>query len=205
MAVKPVKFNLESYEYDVLKQMRSSEKELRQEYSRLRSIALKRLERLAGSDYAGSETYLRYRNMFVSLYEIKKGYVARVSKKLTELHNFLTMETSTVTGARIVSQKIIKGLQEKGYDFIKTEKDLRDFSDFMNYNKALKKNGLYDSDTVKDMLEDVKERNISLRQVKKDFTFWMENFEHLDEVPEMTGRRSAEAWKRALQELKTSK
>ncbi len=198
MAVKPVKFNLESYEYDILKQMRSSEKELRQEYSRLRSIARKRLERLAGSDYAGSQTYLRYRNMFIPLTEIKKGSVARVSKKLTELHNFLSLETSTVSGAREVSNQRIKDLQAKGYTFIKTEKDLRKFGEFMDYNRSLKKGGLYDSEKVIEMLDKTSERGISMKQVEKDFTFWMENFEHLDEVPPMKGRRSAAAWKQAL-------
>lgn len=198
MAVKPVKFNLESYEYDILKQMRSSEKELRQEYSRLRSIARKRLERLAGSDYAGSQTYLRYRNMFIPLTEIKKGSVARVSKKLTELHNFLSLETSSVTGARAVSNQRIKDLQAKGYTFIKTEKDLRKFGEFMDYNRSLKKGGLYDSEKVIEMLDETSQRGISTKQVEKDFTFWMENYEHLSEVPAMKGRRSAAAWKQAL-------
>ena len=123
----------------------------------------------------------------------------RPKVKLSELRKFLDLETSTVSGARRVSKSRIAQLQSKGYTFIKTEKDLRKFGEFMDYNRALKKGGLYDSERVIEMMDKVDQRGINVDQVKKDFDWWMENYELLDDVPDMIGSRSAGLWKQALE------
>lgn len=200
-----VKYELPTYEFDELKALNLLPGTLRKEYSRLRSIARKRLERMSTSAYKSSQTYLRYRNMFPSLPSMdaltKRGSVtkAKLEKKLSELRKFLDLETSTVSGARRVSKSRIAQLQRKGYTFIKTEKDLRKFGEFMDYNRALKKGGLYDSERVIEMMDKVDQRGINVDQVKKDFDWWMENYELLDDVPEMIGSRSASLWKQALE------
>lgn len=200
-----VKYELPTYEFDELKALNLLPGTLRKEYSRLRSIARKRLERMSTSAYKSSQTYLRYRNMFPSLPSMdaltKRGSVskAKLEKKLSELRKFLDLETSTVSGARRVSKSRIAQLQSKGYTFIKTEKDLRKFGEFMDYNRALKKGGLYDSERVIEMMDKVDQRGINVDQVKKDFDWWMQNYELLDDVPEMIGSRSAGLWKQALE------
>ena len=200
-----IKYNLPTYEFDELKALNMLPKSLRSEYSRLRSIARKRLERMSGSAYKGSQTFLRYRNMFPSLPSMdaltKRGSVskAKLEKKLSELNRFLNLETSTVTGARRVSKSRIAQLQSKGSTFIKSEKDLRKFGEFMDYNRALKKGGLYDSERIIEMMDKVDQRGINVDQVKKDFDWWMQNYELLDEVPEMIGKRGASLWKAAIE------
>ena len=53
-----IKFNLPSYDYDVLKTQRKNVQALRNEYSRLRSIARKRLERMEKTVFSQTQTYL---------------------------------------------------------------------------------------------------------------------------------------------------
>ena len=199
-----IKFNLPSYDYDVLKTQRKNVQALRNEYSRLRSIARKRLERLSTSSFSGSQTYLRYRNTFKSLDQIKKGNVAQLSKKLSEVYDFLNLKTSTVSGQRQVAKQRIAQLQQQGYSFIKTPTDLKNFGAFMDYNRSLKKGGLYDSEKVIEMLDAIDKKGIDQKQVAKDFDFWMANYERLDEVPSSNKKWSANKWKSLLQELLTS-
>ena len=195
-------FKLSSYNYEELKQM--PVKDLRREYSRLRDVAHKRLQRLAASDVTRkSQTYLRYRNTFTELKNIKKTQVSRLSKKLSDLYNFLNLETSTLTGYKANSAKIIAGLQKKGYDYIKTDKDLRNFGDYMDLNRALKDNGKYDSKRVGDMMEETEKKGISPKEVQKDFEYWMDNFQKIDKASEKITDKKAgsKSWIKALKEI----
>ena len=198
---KNVDYKLSSYEYEALKADRKNERALRQEYSRLRSIARKRLERLAESEYKTTQTYLRYRRAFTALTDIKKGQVARVAKKLVEVKSFLDLQTSTVSGQKEAAMEGIRRMQEKGYDFIKTPADLRKFGEFMDYNRALKKGGMFDSERVIEMMDKVSQHGIDIEQVKRDFTWWIENYQRLDDVPApKKNKKSADAWKKAILE-----
>ncbi len=195
------KYNLSSYNYEDLRQM--DVKDLRREYSRLRDVAHKRLQRLSASDFSETQTYLRYRNKFVGLKEIKKGQVSKLSKKLSELHTFLEMETSTISGSKSVAARIIKGLQDNGYDYIKTEKDLRTFGEYMDFNRALKKGGKYDSEKVMQMTEEMEKVGVSPKDVEKDFKFWIKNYKDIEKMKEKVSTSNKEGSRRWLKELKS--
>ena len=192
------KFNLSSYNYETLKQM--DVKTLRKEYSRLRDVAHKRLMRLSQSDFAKSQTYLRYRNAFTGLRQIKPTQVSRLSKKISDLYTFLNLETSTVSGSRATSKRIIKGLQERGYTYIKTDKDLRNFGNFMDFNRALKKGGKYDSQRVVEMMEETDKAGLTAKDVQKDFDFWMENYQNIDKAKKkISGKKAgSKSWIKEL-------
>ena len=192
------KFNLPSYNYESLKQMDVNT--LRKEYSRLRDVAHKRLMRLSQSDFAKSQTYLRYRNAFTGLKQIKKTQVSRLSKKLSDLYTFLNLETSTVSGSRATSRRIIKGLQERGYTYIKTDKDLRNFGNFMDFNRALKKGGKYDSQRVVEMMEETDKAGVTPKEVQKDFDFWMDNYKDIDKAKKkISGKKAgSKSWIKEL-------
>lgn len=195
-------FKLASYQYEDLREL--SEKELRREYSRLRDVAHKRLVRLSQDpEFSKNETYLHYRNAFTGLKQIKKGQKSRLSKKLSELHKFLNLETSTVGGARSVSKKIIAGLQKRGYTAIKTDADLRRFGRYMDFNRALKKGGKYDSEKVVEMMDETEKAGISASQVEKDFNAWMQGYDKIaDQVPKIKGeRKGSKKWLKMLLEF----
>lgn len=104
-------------------------REARAEYSRLRKIAAKRLQRLAGAGYADSSTYQRYANAFSPL--PKDLSESRVYKKLNEVAHFLSLKSSSVSGEREKISSTVETLQELGYDFI-NESNIREFGQFMD-------------------------------------------------------------------------
>jgi hypothetical protein len=148
-------------------------------------------------------TTLRYRNAFPKLATIRKGQISKLSKKLSDLKTFLSLETSTVSGARATSKRIIAGLQARGYTQIKTEKDLRLFGRYMDFNRALKKGGKYDSEKVIEMMDATDKAGISAKQVEEDFSFWMKNYDGIsDVVPEIKGaKKGSKLWVRILKEF----
>lgn len=196
-------FKLASYDYEDLREL--SEKELRREYSRLRDVAHKRLVRLSQDpEFSKNETTIHYKNKFIGLKDIKKGQRSRLSKKLSELHKFLNLETSTVGGARKVSQRIIAGLQERGYKNIKTNDDLLKFGRYMDFNRALKDGGKYDSYRVQEMLGATDKAGISPKQVENDFDAWMKGYKNIKKaVPKIKGdaRKGSTEWAELLLKL----
>lgn len=196
-------FDPEDYTVDTLMNI-ASEKQLRAEYSRLRSIARKRLERLGASKYATGQTYLTYKNKFTALPQIKS--VSQVAKKLADVYRFLNLDTSSIRptatsrGAQAVEDLTVKRFQEKGFKWV-SKKNLNKVTDYLEFNRSLQKGGRYDSERVLEMLETMEDRNVNISQVKKDFDFWMQNYETIDEVPEKPGKTTASWLKKQVEGL----
>lgn len=104
-------------------------REARAEYSRLRKIAVKRLNRLAAAGYSDMATYQRYANAFSPL--PKDLSESRVYKKLNEVAHFLSLKSSSVSGEREKLRSTIDTLHELGYDFV-DESNIREFGQFMD-------------------------------------------------------------------------
>lgn len=104
-------------------------REARAEYSRLRKIAAKRLQRLSAAGYSNMATYQRYANSFSPL--PKDLSESRVYKKLNEVAHFLSLKSSTVSGEREKIGSTIERLHELGYDFV-DESNIREFGQFMD-------------------------------------------------------------------------
>lgn len=101
----------------------------RAEYSRLRKIAAKRLQRLEKAGLSESATYQRYADSFVPL---PKGISeTKVRKRLYEVARFLSLKGSTVTGEREKVRATIETLHDLGYDFI-NEENIGAFGRFMD-------------------------------------------------------------------------
>lgn len=190
-----IKLNLEASAYkspDVLINKYSS-KELRAEYSRLRSIARKRLERFGASKWAkSSNLYKQYKNLFTALPDIKRERT--VARKLVEVAKFLSLETSSVSGFRSARKARITALQERGYDWI-TEKNFDLFTDFMDYNRALRQGGGFDSERVLELVREVGEKHLDPDQVKDEFEFWIENVGKLSKIP-APPERKGKGWQK---------
>lgn len=170
MALRPVKltFNYTDYRPDIL--MTKPEKELRKEYSRLRSIARKRLERIAETKYVNSATYKYNAGVYIPLAAVSNKN--ELSALLSSVTRFLTAKTGSLTGLREATTGTIETLHESGYTWI-NEENLRLFGDFMDYARNLMQGKLLDSDRVAKMFRDAnKRRNID--KVKEHFEEWYE-------------------------------
>ena len=94
-------------------------KALRQEYSRLRSIAEKRLARLKASEFVDSQIVREFDGRFKTLKEMKAPF--DLAYGLSNLRRFLGSKASTVTGQRETRQKTIDTFHRHGFSEINEE------------------------------------------------------------------------------------
>lgn len=131
-----VKLSFDRYDPQALN--KHDVKELRREYSRLRSIARKRLERLETSEYNETAAYRLNRNKYVPLTQIRgktEEDHSELVNKLSALADFVTARSSTVSGQRSIEKERIETLHEHGYTFV-NKGNLREFGEFMQFLKA---------------------------------------------------------------------
>lgn len=122
---------------------KEADRMIRAEYSRLRAIAVKRLERLSRSEFKGDMPYTRYKDRFIKLSEMKRP--SDVAHLLSDVVSFLSMKSSTIKGAKEVQSNILAGLREHGVDFV-DESNLRSFGDFMTMLRSKLLDRIYDSE-----------------------------------------------------------
>lgn len=135
----------------LIKAYRVEDKTLRSEYSRLRAIANKRIQRMEGKPIAEA-TYERIPGLFPTVRGMNREQVVH---ELIRLTRFLNAERGSLSGIKESNKKIQKGLAEKG--IIVPDDQLRNFGSFMN---AMKKalgagNPDYDSGQTANLWQDL--------------------------------------------------
>ena len=119
MAYRPYRgfsWNISSY-YPMALQEGHTEKELRQEYAKLRSVAQKSLKRLGESRYRDSETYRQNRNAFPTTGSLKS--TRELARALTDVTRFLSAKSHSITGLNEIRQAQVSTWQDQyGYDFV---------------------------------------------------------------------------------------
>ena len=133
----------ENYNLQKLRSGILTEAQMRKEYSYLRTIANKRLNRMENSEFSDSEIYLKNRYKFVSLKNITDA--DELAYRLYEVAKFVESRTSTITGQKIQRKEIINVMHEKGMYFINTE-NYKQFYDFMTKLRSMYGNRFYDSE-----------------------------------------------------------
>lgn len=106
-----------------------SDKTLRAEYSRLRSIANKRLQRMEGKPEAAG-TYDRLPDQFPKLKGMSRADVVRA---LGDVSEFLTAKRGSLSGIRESNKQIQESLNERGINVPKDQ--IAKFGSFMNAMK----------------------------------------------------------------------
>lgn len=147
-------------------------REARAEYSRLRKIAEKRLQRMAASPYESSDIYRRYADRFKPL--PRGASEERVRKQLYEVARFTELKTGSVSGMRASREKQIEAMHDLGYDWL-NETNINAFNDYMERVAKFTAAKNYDSEEIVDLFhEAVVKRNIDPELVLEDFTDYME-------------------------------
>ena len=116
------------------------ERALRKEYTRLRKIANKRLNRLLASEYKETDLAKEYAGGFAILAEVED-----LPRELTKLARFVASERTSVTGLKRIDKRTIETLQEHGYTFVNT-KNVRQFGAFMEEMRQAGLSKLYSSE-----------------------------------------------------------
>ena len=130
-------YSYTDYNVDVL--MLKDPKVLRREYSKLRSVAVKRLKRMAEYGYTQSSTF-KYFNQYKVMPPLKdipeknKGILAR---SLSDVMRFLSIKTSTISGIKEYRKEKIVQMRSHNYDV--TEENFDAFVSYMSGVRAFNK------------------------------------------------------------------
>lgn len=143
------------------------ERALRKEYTRLRKIANKRLNRLQASDYKETDLAKEYAGGFALLADVKD-----LPRELTQLARFVASERSSVTGLKRIDKQTVETLQEHGYTFVNA-KNVRQFGAFMEEMRQAGLSKLYSSEFLANWWS---EKGVSKRDNAKELKLEFEKY-----------------------------
>lgn len=128
-------------------------KEVRKEYSRLRSIWRKRYERLLKSDYKDINLLKdRPIQRYKQLKEISSD--RELYHLMSELATIIESDRTTVTGLKKQEKEQMKHINEVYGTELKTHEDLLNFGSFMEQLRDFASDRIYDSDFAVDLYSD---------------------------------------------------
>lgn len=128
-------------------------KDVRKEYSRLRSIWRKRYERLLKSDYKDINLVTdRPINRYKQLKDISSD--REIYHLLSELATIIASDRTTVTGLKKQEKEQMKHINDVYGTELKTHEDLLNFGSFMEQLRDFASDRIYDSDFAVDLYSD---------------------------------------------------
>lgn len=162
-----------------------TEQEMRKEYSRLRSIARKRLERFEGTEWVTTQTYKKNVGKYKAMADIKN--IVELKKLLSDVAYFVDASTGSVSGLRRQRKRAIATLNDDGYDFVYTA-NFKDFTDFMEDMRAEKLAKIYDSSQLTEVFEAARSKGLKTEELLKEFEFWYKNRKKLKDMEIITDK-----------------
>lgn len=179
----PVTYTEQALESIVRGANKDDMRAIKDEYTRLRDIAHKRIQRLGKSEFKKSAAYQAHKRDFPKLRDIDP---VNIPAAMAEMVKFLQAKTSTVSGQRSRRSKTIKAWQEQGLDL--NEK---------NYNKVMallkemrSRKILYGSDKVITLVETSMQKGWNFNKVLKagQLDKMLANADQLSEIPKTAGQ-----------------
>lgn len=146
-----------------------TDKQIKKEYTRLRSIARKRLERFEGTEWTDTQIYKLNVGKYKPLSQIESNRDLRYL--FSDLANFIKAKVNSVSALEEQRREGVKTLNERGYEFV-NKQNYRSFGDFMEYARIANMNRMYDSKRVADFYEAAEKRKISGEKLQRAFRLW---------------------------------
>ena len=168
-----------------------TEKQIRSEYSKLRSVANKRLQRLQESGL-GMRALKGYK--FPTIAQIESSSKSTVSSELASVSRWLSDYRSTITGEKQFISEFQDMMQGKGYgDLVKTPEDVYKVVEMLDDLREKHKNdllkyraGLTDQD-IFDALQQAQRLKIPVDALKKNIELFVANMDALEKVQPTKG------------------
>lgn len=128
-------------------------KDVRKEYSRLRSIWRKRYERLLKSDYSDINLV---KDRPIQRYKQLKDITSdrEIYHLLSELATIIASDRTTVTGLKKLEKEQMQHINDVYGTELKTHEDLLNFGRFMEQLRDFASDRIYDSDFAVDLYSD---------------------------------------------------
>ena len=148
------------------------EQTLRSEYSRLRSIAKNRLERLQNSpEFSGAQFVKNWGSGFPTLKDIGNNKMT-LSANLSRVSNFLNAQSSTITGIKQTYASRLENYESVGYDFINMSNVVQ-FSNFLDYLRSQHILRYADSDSAYEFFSEYGGNKSNAQEMSAAFEKWV--------------------------------
>lgn len=155
---------------------------LKNEYTRLRDIAHKRISRLGKSEFKKSAAYQSHKMDFPKLRNLDPR---DIPKAMADMVKFLQAKTSTVSGQRSRKRKIMEAWKKQGLNL--TEKNYDKVMALLHEMRSRKI--LYGSDKVISLVEASMEKKWNFNKVlnSKELDKLLANADQVSEIPKSAG------------------
>lgn len=159
--------------------------EIKKEYTRLRDILNKRIQRINKSDFAGQGISGQFPQGLPKLSEIAPEDLPYL---LQQAATALNSRSGSLKGLQIRQKDTIDSLRERGYTNI-NDSNIRAFARFMDEARDRGLEKIYGSDTIATMYDSIVALDISPEAVMQDFAWWLDNIDMAEtKVAEMRER-----------------
>ena len=166
-----------AYSIESLRAGIHTEKEMRAEYGRLRSILASRARRIeeSGEFEYRIVPYNMKLDRYKKLSEIPKGPEGQraLIYGLRELAAAVESPLSSITGLREARKQSLETLYEHGYKFV-TKENYEQFARFMELARVMGMNRLYDSKRVAEQYKEYKEQKLTETEMLDRFQAWVD-------------------------------
>lgn len=149
------------------------EKEIKKEYTRLRDILNKRIQRINKSDFAGQGIAGQFPQGLPKLAEIAPEDLPYL---LQQAATALNSRSGSLKGLQMRQSETIKSLRERGYTNI-DDSNIRQFASFMDEARDRGLEKIYGSDTIATMYDSIVALDISPEAIMQDFAWWLDNID----------------------------
>lgn len=162
-----------------------SNRQVRKEYSQLRSIANKRLQRLQAAGLGGRGDYR---------FPVMKGRdINQIAADLADVSRFLRDPRTTVKGENKFVEHELKELHERGYSWV-DRSNFYDFTRFMEDMRAKYEGKYFDSGQALDVYNEGQRLNIPSDVLKRNFDYFAENIKAMEKVQPIKTNKTIKFW-----------
>lgn len=145
--------------------------EIKKEYTRLRDILNKRIQRINKSDFAGQGISGQFPQGLPKLAEIAPEDLPYL---LQQAATALNSRSGSLKGLQMRQSETVKSLRERGYTNI-NDSNIRAFASFMDEARDRGLEKIYGSDTIATMYDSIVALDISPEAIMHDFAWWLDN------------------------------
>lgn len=149
------------------------EKEIKKEYTRLRDILNKRIQRINKSDFAGQGIAGQFPQGLPKLADIAPEDLPYL---LQQAATALNSRSGSLKGLQMRQSETVKSLRERGYTNI-DDSNIRQFASFMDEARDRGLERIYGSDTIATMYDSIVALDISPEAIMQDFAWWLDNID----------------------------
>ena len=147
--------------------------EIKKEYTRLRDILNKRIQRINKSDFAGQGIAGQFPKGLPKLADIAPEDLPYL---LQQAATALNSRSGSLKGLQMRQSETVKSLRERGYTNI-DDSNIRQFASFMDEARDRGLEKIYGSDTIATMYDSIADMDISPEAIMQDFAWWLDNID----------------------------